>query len=194
MLAHAPLFATMLLGEPVTVKHARLLKVSKRLLIVAMTMVGVSTFAAESAPVMDSAAKERSRLEELFIWKTSEELKLEAKEELKFTETIRTINARRRAANVKMDQAVNELTKVKSKADADKALAAHHAALREIQSVQNDEVAQLKKLLGSEKAAQYLVVKSAILEKLKTMLSAPAPAPASVSTAVDAPKESQKSN
>jgi len=132
-----------------------------------------------AAPIASRAAsdpKERSRLEELFIWKASEELKLPPAEETKFTEIIKSLNASRHAASEEMDAAVKDLDSAKTKADADKALARHRAALKAVQAVQTSELDKLKPLLGSEKMARYLVVKTALLEKLKSLLSAPAPA------------------
>ena len=126
-----------------------------------------------TAPVPAAASKERSRLDALFIWKTSEELKLDAPTEQKFTEVIESLNARRRAANLKMDESLAQLSHAKTKAEAEKALNAHRAALREVQATQSSEIDRLRPLLGPEKLAQYITVKNFILEKLKTMLAAP---------------------
>lgn len=127
-------------------------------------------------------AKERNRLEELFIWKTSEELRLAPNEEQKFTEAIHQLNQRRKEANAKMDAALSALSAAKTKVEADKALTAHRAALKDMQAAQTAELDKLKPLLGSEKLAQYIVVKNSILEKLKTMLAQPAPQQAAVAT------------
>ncbi len=136
--------------------------------------------AAPQTPAADS--KERARLEELFIWKTSEELKLAPAEEQKFTDIIHDLNKRRREANARMDSAVSSLANAKTKAEAEKALGAHRAALRETQNLQNAELDRLRPLLGPEKLAKYVLAKSSILEKLKTMLAAPAPLPAATGT------------
>jgi len=147
------------------------------LAVILATACLASSQALAAAP-MDAKAKERARLEELFIWKTSEELKLAPATEQKYNETIKALNVRRREANAKMDAALSALAKAKSKAEAEKALAEHKAALRDVQSTQTAEIDKLRPLLGPEKLAQYIVVKSSILEKLKSMLAAPAPAPA----------------
>jgi hypothetical protein len=149
------------------------------------TPAGAPAASSSAVATIDSAARERSRIEELFIWKASEELKLGAAEEAKFSAAVRSFNAKRRTANAKMDEALAQLAKAKTKAEADSALNAHRAALRGVQSVQTAELDQLRPLLGSQKLAQYLVVKNSILEKLKSVLSAPAPAstgPQSTST------------
>ena len=153
------------------------------------TSLATSSALAGSEP----SAKERSRLEELFIWKTSEELRLAPLEEQKFTEAIHVLNKRRRDANAKMDAALIALSKAKTKAEAEMALATHRAALRDVQAVQAAEIDRLRPLLGPVKLAQYIVAKSSILDKLKSMLAAPpipvatAPAPgASTSGATSA--------
>lgn len=145
-----------------------------RILIAASVAAPVSSIAADAVTKSDS--KERSRLEELFIWKASEELKLPPAEETKFTEIIKTLNASRRAAGDEMDAAVKDLDAAKTKAEAEKALARHRAALKQVHAVQTAELDKLKPLLGSEKLARYLVVKNTLLERLKTMLSSPSPA------------------
>lgn len=143
--------------------------------------------AAPQSPAADS--KERARLEELFIWKTSEELRLAPADEQKFTEAIHDLNQRRRAANARMDAALAALASAKTKAETDKALSEHRAALRDTQAVQTAELDRLRPLLGSEKLAKYIVAKSSILEKLKSMLAAPGalPAPAAVQASSEAP-------
>lgn len=137
--------------------------------------------APQQTPAADS--KERARLEELFIWKTSEELKLQPSDELKFTEVIHDLNKRRRDANVRMDNALTALNAAKTKPEFEKALSAHRAALRETQALQTTELDRLRPLLGSEKLAKYILAKSSILEKLKSMLASPGAMPAPASAA-----------
>jgi hypothetical protein len=137
----------------------------------------------------------RSRLLELFIWKTSEELKLPTDVEAKFGETVRHLNERRKANTERMEKAIqrlDELTRAQQepvaaaspaasptstpKSDAkaiDAALAENRKSLQEYQKLQNDELAQLKVILTPEKLARYFVVKSELTEKLKTFLSKP---------------------
>lgn len=158
----------------------------KPLTLIAAVVLGVSLARAAAPQTQAADSKERARLEELFIWKTSEELKLTPADEQKFTSAIHDLNKRRRDANAKLDAALATLAAAKTKAEAEKALVAHRAALRETQAVQTAELDRLRPLLGSEKLAKYIVAKSSILEKLKTMLAAPAtlpaPAPATTST------------
>lgn len=147
-------------------------------ILIAVALAAPIAHATTHDAVTKTDSKERSRLEELFIWKASEELKLPPQDETKFTEIIKALNVSRRAAGDEMDAAYKDLDAAKTKAEAEKAVARHRAALKQVQAVQTAELDKLKPLLGPEKLARYLVVKNTLLEKLKTMLSsAPASTP-----------------
>jgi hypothetical protein len=135
---------------------------------------GTVPTASPSSPAPQAAPhkeKEGTRVEELFIWKASEELRLPPEQELKFAETVRELNARRRKATDTMDQTILSLANAKTKAEAEKLTANYKSELREVHAAQIAELDQLKKVLGAEKLARYLVVKNQITDKLKTLIS-----------------------
>jgi hypothetical protein len=147
----------------------------------------------EHAP--SSPEQGRSRLLELFIWKTSEELKLPTDVENKFGDIVRHLNEKRKANAERMEKAIQRLdgltqgpaeaspasptgaqAPTATKADPkilDAALTEYKKALQEYQKLQTDELLQLKAILAPEKLARYLVVKNELTEKLKTFLSKP---------------------
>jgi hypothetical protein len=125
------------------------------------------------APKTSTKTQPERRIEELFIWKVSEELKLPPAQELKFTEVIRSLGVRKRNATEAMAEVTRKLDAAKDKSEAERSLKKYHEALREFQAVQLAEYDNLKGLLGAEKLARYLVVKSELNEKLKTLLSNP---------------------
>lgn len=133
-----------------------------------------SALAAEpSEATMTNEQKHRKHLDELFIWKASEELKLRPEEEMKFTDIIRRSNTRRRQLAERMEATVKDLSYVTTKADAERALARHREAIAESQKLQNTELDQLKALLGPVRMAKYLVVKNDLTDKLRALLSMP---------------------
>lgn len=144
-------------------------------LIAAPAISYASNSLVESAERNSASGKHSSRLEELFIWKISEELKLTPDDEPRFAKIIRSLNTQRRKATDDMEQAVQKLQSAKTKAETEKALALHRKALAAYQESQLDELDRLKKLMGPEKLARYLIVKNQINEQLKTLLSSPAP-------------------
>jgi hypothetical protein len=163
--------------------------------IFVLILLVASAALAEHPPT--SPEQGRSRLLELFIWKTSEELKLPTDVENKFGEIVRHLNEKRKANGERMEKAIvrlDQLTQSQSTTEAstsptpgatkpdakvlDAALTEYRKALQEYQKLQTDELTQLKAILPPDKLARYLVVKNELTEKLKTFLSKPNEAPA----------------
>jgi hypothetical protein len=152
----------------------------------------VSAPAAHAKPSSVAQELARAKMLELFIWKTSDELKLPADTETKYGETIRKLNDRRRKNADRMEKAIDRLdeltrppapdiaptptpaagAKAQSK-ELEAALGEYTKAVKEFQQLQDDEIVQLKKVLSSEKLARYLVAKQELTEKLKSYLSKP---------------------
>lgn len=107
----------------------------------------------------------------LFIWKASEALKLPPEQEQKFTQVVHELNARKKQMSQKMDEAIKGLDAAKTKAESEKALKSYRDALKNYNSVSIDELDRMKPLLGVEKLARYLVVKSELSQQLKALLS-----------------------
>jgi hypothetical protein len=55
----------------------------------------------------------------------------------------------------------------------DKALAEHRKLLKAYSDLSIEEVDRIQKMLGSEKAAQYFVLKNDLTNRLKSMLATP---------------------
>lgn len=136
-------------------------------------VLSISNFASAETPAATSPSKENkegTRLEELFIWKASEELRLPPDQEAKFADTIRELNARRRKVNEAMEHSIQALNGAKTKAEAEKLTAAYKAQLKEVHAVQLAEFDQLKQIIGVEKLARFLVVKNEITDRLKALM------------------------
>lgn len=148
------------------------------LVLLALFSSAQIAFANSDSPT-PSADPGRGRLLELFIWKTSEELKLPTETETKFGEKVRNFNEKRKANGERLDRAIRKLDEA-SKASAGKpskaletALTEYRNTLKELHQIQNDELSQMRSILGPVKLAKYLVVKNEITEKLKSFLSRP---------------------
>lgn len=143
------------------------------------TVFAIALWAAASAGVAasdrgestEAEAASRARLEELFIWKAADELKLPLEQERRFSDAVRGANAKRRAAADRLDKSAKELGKAGAPADA--ALAEYRAALVEYARAPESEFDQLRKILGPAKLAQYLALKSGMSDRLKDLLSRP---------------------
>ncbi len=117
--------------------------------------------------------RERRRLEELMIWKMSEELKLPILIEAQFTEVIRNLNVEKGRSNNDLATSLIELGQAKTDKEADLVLKRFEKAIRRSQQVPLNEFKRLKRLLGPQKLARYFVAKSQMVEKLKALSSAP---------------------
>lgn len=113
--------------------------------------------------------RERRRLEEVFIWKMSEELRLSVEIEATFAEAIRALNREKHSANSEVSQSLAALGKSKSPKDRDLALKRYERAWRNYGELPIREVSRMRPILGSEKLGQYLVAKSQMAERLKAL-------------------------
>lgn len=144
-----------------------------RLLFTALLIL--SAVSPRSAWAEDPVERERRRLEELFIWKMSEELKLPVEIEASFTEAMRLLNREKAKANTELAAALAALEKAQStkrpavKTETNKALKRYERAVKTYGELPLREMARLRRILGSERLGRYLIAKSQMAEKLKSM-------------------------
>lgn len=118
------------------------------------------------------AVEKRSQLEELIIWKMSDELKLTAQEEKKFTDIIRQINDKKSAVNVALKESLVKLKKAQGK-EQEKELRLYRQILVDYNNLSLYEFDSLKPLLGVERMIKYVDLKQDLIERIKTMLMTP---------------------
>jgi hypothetical protein len=116
--------------------------------------------------------RERRRLEELLIWKMSEELKLSVEIEIPFAEAMRALNREKAKANVEVAEALSALGKAKTRGETDVALKKYEKAWKDYGELPLREVSRIRAIVGPEKLSRYLVAKSQMAEKLKALSSA----------------------
>jgi hypothetical protein len=126
-----------------------------------------NSFADQTAAQLETQAETRkSYLEDMFIWKMSDELKLTAKEEKLFTETLKKLNKEKSELNKKILVRTDSLHEKSTSEDLrqlNKLLVDYNRyGLREFEAVQN--------LLGNQKFIQYLKIKNELSLKMKSIL------------------------
>lgn len=108
----------------------------------------------------------KTHLEDIFIWKMSDELKLTAKEEKAFTEILKKLNKEKSELNKKIQAIADQLNDNTPEATLKtyKKLIQDYnqCAIKEFEAVQN--------LLGNKKFVQYLKVKNELSNKMKSIL------------------------
>ncbi len=119
------------------------------------------------------AVEARNKVEELFIWKISDELKLSVPEEKNFSDFVRGLNQRRAQVNNDLQESLKKMSTSANPKEREKALSEHRKLLKSYSDLSIEEVDRIQKLLGTEKAAQYFVLKNDLTNRLKAMLAMP---------------------
>lgn len=114
---------------------------------------------------------QKNHVEDIFIWKISDELKLSTIEEKQFADIQKKLNKQKSELNKKIQESIQNIPVV----DSDKkmltaALKEHRKLLTEYNQVAIDEFDQLKKLFGANKFAKYIQIKSELNAKVKSIL------------------------
>lgn len=116
----------------------------------------------------------RARIEDLVIWKFSDELKLSAIEEKKFSDFFRELSRKKSALDKTNLEIVQKLKQAKNKTETEKILTEYKKNVANSERLAVEEVEQMLKSLGSERTRQYLVLKFELNRKLRD-LNVPAP-------------------
>jgi hypothetical protein len=116
------------------------------------------------------AFSKENKIEELFIWKISDELKLSIPEERKFSELFRTLSKKKSDLAKEQDEIVTRLAKAHEKNQKD-FLKRYREILVEANKLPTVEFDEVKKLLGEDRVGKYLQVKRDLTNKVKNLLS-----------------------
>jgi len=113
------------------------------------------------------AETKKTHLEDIFIWKISDELKLTVLEEKKFTEINRALNKKKSELNKKIQQSAQELSTI----SVESALSKHKKLIQDYNKLSIAEFDSMKKLLGTKKFIRYLKIKHELTSKIKSILA-----------------------
>ncbi len=116
------------------------------------------------------AETKKTYIEDIFIWRMSDELKLTADEEKKFTEIQKRLNKQKAELNKQIQEVTASL-----EIATEKKLKTLRKSIKEYNQISLDEFDAMKKLLGSKKFALYLQVRSDLTNKVKTLLTGEKP-------------------
>ncbi|MCC2679780.1 MAG: hypothetical protein K0R29_2356 [Pseudobdellovibrio sp.] len=133
--------------------------------LVFTTLMAACLWALPSFALSDSEIK-KNQLEDIFIWKISDELKLTAKEEKTFTEVSKELNRKKSELNRKIQDAIQKLNDKNQEA----ALQNYRKLMSEYNQLSLKEFDSIKKLLGTQKFAEYLQIKNELTTKVKSIL------------------------
>lgn len=123
-----------------------------------------------SALEAKASPSKKNQLEELFIWKLSDELRLTPEKESEFGQLIRKINQRKLEAGQKIEEMTKAFVVAKAKAEKEKSFKNLRKAYVDYDQISIDELDQLKKIIGLDSVGTYLQVKQDLTAKVKNLL------------------------
>lgn len=108
----------------------------------------------------------KTYIEDIFIWRMSDELKLTADEEKKFTTIHKDLNRRKSELNKDIQESTQTLSE-----PSESKVKQLRQAIKNYNQISLDEFDAMKKLLGLKRFASYLQIKSELTSKVKQLLS-----------------------
>ena len=123
--------------------------------------------------IANTESTKKNQVEDIFIWKISDELQLSAKQEKEFGDIHRTLNKKKSeiSEEIKLIQTdIRKNEKPLSKVDQTKLIQKNRQLLQKLNQLNINEFDSMKKLLGSEKFLTYLFLKQEINTKFKSMV------------------------
>lgn len=131
----------------------------------------ISRGAADVTP--ENNNERRNQLEELFIWKTSEELKLSQADDKAFTEIVKSLNKKKFELNEEMHEIVVKMAQEPTDKKKLALLNQYKKTLQTYNHLSEEEIDKMKSLLGIQKLSQYLKIKQDITRRVKSLLANP---------------------
>lgn len=122
-----------------------------------------------SAPAV--AAEKRNQLEELMIWKLSDELKLSSVEEKKFTEILKSLNEEKANLNSSLEKSIQAMGKATTTQTKEAELTRYLKFTQSYAKISEQEITRLKDVLGLDRMIQYLQLKQEFTNKIRSLLS-----------------------
>ena len=139
--------------------------------LLSLMLMSLSLAARADQKLAEKMTNSKNKIEELFIWKISDELRLSTKEEKNFTDLFRDLNQKKMDIGHHQDEMITRLSLATKEKDRNQLLAEYRQQLAEYNKIQTREFDELKKLLGPERVAKYLFVKRELTNKVKTLLA-----------------------
>ena len=136
-----------------------------------LALSGVVYSAAHAQSMMTSAdstqASKKNYIEDIFIWKISDELKLSPKEEKLFSETTKKLNKKKFDLMREIQASVTTFSDKTS----DGELKKYRKLLQSYNQLSVEEFDSVIKIFSPQKMVQYLKIKSELNTKMKSLLA-----------------------
>ncbi|MBN8535893.1 MAG: hypothetical protein J0M15_02480 [Deltaproteobacteria bacterium] len=123
-----------------------------------------------STALAESNFKAKLQLEDLLIWKISDELKLTTEQEKKISDIIKYLNKKKSANSQEIEVLTQRIIKSEDEKVKNKAFLDLKKKLSIYNLISIEELDKVKGVLGIKKLGQYLELKKDISEKVKNII------------------------
>ena len=115
----------------------------------------------------------KTYLEDIFIWKMTDELKLSVPEEKKFSTIQKDLNKRKGELGKTIQDSVAMLSQNQKQTEAklNQQLNLHATLIKKYNSLAFEEFSEMRHLLGPKRLIEYLRIKGEINNKMKSLLA-----------------------
>lgn len=115
-------------------------------------------------------SNKKNQLEDLFLWKVSDELKLTNNEEKAFEVLLKNLSNEKQKLNEELEAIIIQLANPKNEVERKQLLTNYRKKLINYGQISVTEFDQLKKLFGAKRMGQYLRIKSNLSAKVKSLM------------------------
>lgn len=124
--------------------------------------------------VHQTFAQSAQRLEDLFIWKVSDELKLSSLEEEEFASMLRGLNSKRKKLNDEIESLLRDfgqVSKIQNENESSQKLREYERKIKQYSETQQEEIRKVEKVLGVRRAMVYFSLKNDLAFKIRQSLN-----------------------
>ncbi len=139
--------------------------------VLTLLWLGFAVSAQAEQKLSEKINNNKNKIEELFIWKISDELRLSTKEEKSFADLFRELSQKKMTIGHNQDDLITRLAATPKEKERNQLLAEYRQKLTDYNKIQTSEFDEMKKILGPERLAKYLSVKKELTNKVKTLLT-----------------------
>ena len=124
-------------------------------------------------PLRAENESQKTYLEDIFIWKMTDELKLSVPEEKKFSSIQKNLNKQKLELNKALQDSVALLMQNQKQTvvKLNQQLNQHASYLEKYSRLASEELKEMRQLLGPRRLIEYLRIKSEINNKMKSLLA-----------------------
>ncbi|MFP5519943.1 MAG: hypothetical protein ACLGGX_08570 [Bdellovibrionia bacterium] len=123
-----------------------------------------------SFPAVSGASTSSSKIEELIIWKLSDELQLTLKEELEFSKLFKELNREKQNIQNQQNEHLKSSSNLKNIDSKKKWIQTYLKFAQKFSDLTQKENREMQKVLGTDKYIRYVVLKSDLSQRVRELM------------------------